>query len=218
MNPVVIIPAFNPPKSFKVLIESILKIRSIPIIVIDDGSNQKIDIKHDSLTLLYNINNKGKGYSLKKAFHYAYKKNFTHAVTLDADFQHDPKLLNNFLEINEDATIVLGKRCFNKDMPLIRKFSNVTTSFILSCICRRRIYDSQCGYRRYKLCQTCSENYTENGFNFESEVLIRLIGKNNCSLHHVKIPTIYETEVSTINNILDTFKFVRLILREIFTY
>jgi glycosyltransferase involved in cell wall biosynthesis len=217
MKPIVIIPAFNPPESFKILISRIHKIAPIPIIVVDDGSDSFVNIKYDYLIILRNINNKGKGYSLNKAFNYAYEQGYTHSITLDADSQHDPRLLCDFLEINEDISVVIGMREFNNRMPIHRKISNVISSKIISYICGQNIYDSQCGYRRYKLSDVCSENYIENGFQFESEVLIKLLGRGNSTIYHLKIPTIYEIETSYINNLIDTIKFIRLILRSIIT-
>ena len=56
-----------------------------------------------------------------------------------------------------------------------------------------------------------SFDYREDGFQFESEVLIKLLC-NNCTLHHIEIPTIYAQEKSSMNNIWDTIKFIRLIM------
>jgi hypothetical protein len=216
MKPVIIIPAYNPPQTFNQLISEINNTISNPIIVIDDGSYPVIK-ENNSIILLRNIKNTGKGYSLIKAFNYAYKLGYTHAITLDADFQHDPRYLEQFLEINEDITIVIGKRHFNITMPVHRKISNIVTSFIISYICGKKIFDSQCGYRRYKLSNVCDENYIENGFQFESEVLIKLMKKKNHTIYHLDVPTIYHKEFSSINNIFDTIKFLRLIYRSVFT-
>ena len=213
MNPVIIIPAYNPLDTFKNLISSIYKICPLPIIVVDDGSMPSIQLEHQNLILIRNINNIGKGYSLNKAFHYAHDKGYTHAVTMDADFQHDPQMLGTFLGIKKDVAIVIGKRDYNNNMPIHRQLSNKITSLIISYICGKKVYDSQCGYRRYKLSNICSENFIENGFQFETEVLIKLLSRKNCTLHQIKIPTIYDKEISSMNNILDTFKFIRLIFR-----
>ena len=99
-------------------------------------------------------------------------------------------------------------------MPLHRRISNKLTSSAISFICRVQILDSQCGYRRYKLDNVCSETYMEHGFQFESEVLIKLLC-NNCTLHHIEIPTIYNQEHSSMSNFWDTVKFIRLIVRSL---
>ena len=67
MNPVIIIPAYNPPKNFKNLIIQINKLYKINIIIVDDGSSSNIKIEFDNILILKNKLNRGKGYSLKKA-------------------------------------------------------------------------------------------------------------------------------------------------------
>ena len=149
MNIAIIIPAFNPPESFLSLLKTISTISKLTIIIIDDGSFPEIIIKNPEIIILRNKQNQGKGFSLLKAFKYAQKNDFTHAVTLDADSQHDPRLIEMFLEVNEDISLVLGTRIFNKDMPYHRRISNKLTSLIISFLSSETIQDSQCGYRRY---------------------------------------------------------------------
>ena len=217
MNIAIIIPAFNPPDSFLALLKTISTISKLTIIIIDDGSFPEIIIKNPEIIILRNKQNQGKGFSLLKAFNYAQENGFTHAVTLDADSQHDPKLIEMFLEVNENISLVLGTRKFGKDMPCHRRISNKLTSLIISFLSGEMIQDSQCGYRRYKLIDICSEKFIETGFQFESEILIKLLRKK-CSYHQVGIPTIYGNEKSSINNIIDTLKLIRLILRSIIKY
>jgi len=214
MNLVIIIPTYNPPDSFSSLLKSIRKITSKPIIIIDDGSTPKINMDYSGVLILRNRHNQGKGYTLIKGFQYAVNKGFTHAITIDADYQHDPELINSFLEYDENINLVLGIRNFTEDMPIHRRISNKLTSYIISLLCGTTVLDSQCGYRRYKLKDVCSESFSEKGFQFESEVLIKLL-RNNCTHANLEISTIYNRENSSINNFSDTFKFIRLILRKI---
>ena len=217
MNIAIIIPAYNPPSSFDTLITTISTISQYSIIIIDDGSWPKIIINDSKVTILRNNFNQGKGYSLLKGFKHAKQKNFTHAITLDADSQHDPRLIKMFVEVNEDISIVLGTRNFDAHMPFNRIISNKLTSLIISILCGLKIQDSQCGFRRYKLIDIDTEVFMEIGFQFESEILIKLL-KNRCSYYEIYIPTIYGTEKSSINNIFDTLKFIRLIIKSIIKY
>ena len=212
MKPIIIIPAYNPPKSFMTLLQNVRNLVSIPIMIVDDGSAPRIVLKDDHAILLRNNNNSGKGFSLIRGFREALNRGYSHAITMDADSQHDPNILKSFIEVNENISIVLGSRYFNENMPLYRRISNKLTSSVISFICQEKILDSQCGYRRYELDCVCSEIYNEHGFQFESEVLIKILF-NNGSMHFIEIPTIYAQENSSINNFLDTFKFIRLILR-----
>ncbi len=177
MNIAIIIPAFNPPESFLSLLTTISTISKLTIIIIDDGSFPEIIIKNPEIIILRNKQNQGKGFSLLKGFKYAQENDFTHAVTLDADSQHDPRLIKYFLEINEEISLVLGVRKFEKDMPYHRRISNKLTSLIISLLSSETIQDSQCGYRRYKLIDIESEMFIETGFQFESEILIILLRK-----------------------------------------
>ena len=214
MNLAIIIPTYNPPDTFSSLLKSIRKITSKPIIIIDDGSTPKINMEYSGVVVLRNRHNQGKGDTLIKGFQYAENEGFTHAITIDADYQHDPELINSFFEFDENINLVLGTRNFTEDMPIHRRISNKLTSYIISLLCGTRVLDSQCGYRRYKLKDVCSESFQEKGFQFESEVLIKLL-RNNCTHANLEIPTIYNRENSSINNFSDTFKFIRLILRNI---
>ena len=86
-----------------------------------------------------NKQNQGKGFSILKGFKYAQENDFTHAVTLDADSQHDPRLIEMFLEVNKDISLVLGTRIFRKDMPYHRIISNKLTSLIISFLESRKV-------------------------------------------------------------------------------
>ena len=215
MQQTIIIPAYNPPNTIFQLISTIHTITICPIIIIDDGSDPPISLESINCTLLRNDQNMGKGAALLKGLNYAQTSGFTHAVTLDADNQHDPEILPSFLECDENISIVLGAREFDHTMPVHRKISNKLTSNIISRICKKKILDSQCGYRRYSLQDVCSKTYSESGFQFESEVLFKLL-RDNYTLKHISVPTIYSNENSAMNNFRDTFKFINLIFRYIF--
>ena len=214
MNPVIIIPAYNPPNTFNNLISSILTYSKLPIIIVDDGSDKEIQIDKNSVIILRNRQNMGKGIALMKGMSYALKHGYTHSVTLDADSQHDPSYIPQFLDMDEGICIVLGKREFKGNMPIHRRFSNLVTSKLISKLTSQQVLDSQCGYRRYKLAEVTNESYNEDGFQFESEVLIRLL-RRNYRLQHISIPTIYTDSGSSMNNFRDTIKFMRLIFRNI---
>ena len=214
MIPSIIIPAYNPPVTFPNLLQSIRNITSIPIIIVDDGSNSGIEIDpvYKNIKLLKNQINNGKGFSLIKGFHYAYDQGYTHCITLDADSQHDPSLIPNFLLIDESVSVACGRRAFKRPMPFKRMLSNIITSKIISLICHTKVYDSQCGYRCYRVRDICKEKFEENGFQFETEVLIKHLRKG-LRLSHIEIPTIYSNEGSAMQHFHDTLKFINLIIR-----
>ena len=213
MENIILIPAYNPPSTFFELIKKIQNSCILKIIIVDDGSYPIINIKvNKNIILMRNKTNKGKGYSLLKGFKYCKENNYNYCITIDADSQHDPFYINQFINSEKNYSLVLGKRKFSQDMPIHRRASNLITSKIISFLSNSKINDSQCGFRRYNVSHVLDYNYNEFGFQFETEVLIKLL-KNKYLFKEINIPTIYNEEKSFINNIADTYKFIRLILR-----
>ena len=210
MKCLVVIPCYNDHGYLEGLVAEIKK-QTQHILIIDDGSDDKVRNVYDC-SMIRNKTNSGKGYSIKKGIQYAASKNFTHLITIDSDGQHDPCCIKEFIEFDKNVDIVIGKRRFDSSMPFHRKISNVLTSFILSILTKYKIEDSQCGYRRYKIDSIVNLSFYENGFQFESEILIKALRKG-CTLNSILIPTIYSAEKSSIKNISDSFKFIKLITK-----
>ena len=215
MNLVIIIPSYNSNRSLTQLIEIISRDYDRDIIVVDDGSDEAFVCEYSNVNVIRNIENKGKGFSLRRGFKIAKEEGYTHAITLDADLQHNPDEIGKFINIPENIDFVLGYRERDSSMPIHRKFSNQVTTSIISRLSRETILDSQCGFRRYNLNLISSVSYREEGFQFESEVLIKCISQGS-SLEQIKIETIYDkNNKSYIRHVSDTLKFIRLILRSL---
>ncbi len=218
----VIIPAYNADHTLPLLLSKLKELyKNIHLYVIDDGSDTNVANYIDPLPdmeILSHINNKGKGTALKTGLKKAQQENFDYALCLDADLQHDPARIIDFIQKQQDldADIILGRRDFNlRNMPVARVISNYTTSLIISARIGRRLYDSQCGFRLVRLDRIDLDSFIYNGFQFESEFLIRQADKG-LAIEEVKIPTIYSNEKSSINHASDTLKFIKLLLHSIF--
>jgi len=215
MNLVIIIPSYNSNRSLSELIELINRDYSKNIIVVDDGSSDIFACEYDNVDVIRNKKNRGKGYSLQKGFKRAQDRGYTHAVTLDADLQHNPDEIDKFINISEDIDFVLGYRERDHSMPIHRKLSNKITTSLISRLTGKNIFDSQCGFRRYNISLINSFHYLEDGFQFESEVLIKCLPQG-ASMQQIKIETIYDkNNKSYIRHVSDTFKFIGLILRSL---
>ncbi len=216
MKPILIIPSFNEEDTIYLLTQKLIKY-DIPILIVDDGSSIKIqnNILPNNVLLIRNNTNTGKGYSLQKAFSYSKDKlNVSHAIVIDADFQHDPKFVKHFLEADSSLDIVCGVRTFDSTMPIHRRLSNFITSKIISILTKVTISDSQCGYRRYNIQKFNKITCHEKGFQFESEFLIKAL-RNKWSYKELPISTIYNNNKSKIRNMSDTVKFIYLIIRNL---
>ena len=162
--------------------------------------------------------NRGKGAALKTGMEYARAQGYTHAITLDADGQHDPLFLPDFLAcINErPVEMIIGARDLTApDMPFHRKLSNNITSLMLSLRIGHRILDAQVGYRCYPLNDSRLWNSIEDGFQFESDVFFKA-RKLKYALAWLPISVIYNGEGSHIHVVKDTLRFIRTYLRSFF--
>ena len=215
-NTAILIPSYNSNKQLQKLLYQLKEQQDNQIIVIDDGSPDPVELDYNDVSLIQNESNRGKGLSLRRGFDFARQKGFKHVVTMDSDLQHDPKELDLFLDSEDNLDFILGCRERDDSMPISRKFSNWVTSAIISRITGTKITDSQCGYRRYSLHAIDNIEFSETGFQFESEVLIKAVNPQS-KIEQVKVSTIYDKDnKSYINHFSDTLKFIRLIVRSIF--
>jgi glycosyltransferase involved in cell wall biosynthesis len=178
-KPLVLIPAYNSFNYLEKLIPGVLKY--IPdILVVDDGSTDATTELADSpgVHILRHSSNRGKGAALKTGFDYALREGFEVIVTLDSDGQHDPQYIPAFLKAYEDTNcdLIIGSRIHDKvDMPWDRRFSNWTTSHLLSLLLRAKIEDIQSGYRLYSRRLLESLHLESDRFELETEIVIKAV-------------------------------------------
>lgn len=217
MKTLVIIPAYNEAQGIGNLIEDV-RAFGLDTLVIDDGSidNTSHIAKDKGAIVLSNKRNLGKGTALRLGFEFALKNNYDAVITMDADGQHSPKDLPKFLAaLNTQTAIVIGSRMESaQNMPLVRLLTNKFMSYLLSKACRQRIPDSQCGFRLINLRVLKEFNLSTSRYEIESEVLIR-VSRLGYKILSVPIETIYRHTKSQINPFIDTLRFIRFMLREL---
>jgi glycosyltransferase involved in cell wall biosynthesis len=161
--------------------------------------------------------NRGKGEALKTGFDFAAKRDFAAVITLDADLQHAPESIPAFIEAYREATcdIVVGARNIALSvMPFARWWTNRTTSWIISKMVKQRITDSQSGYRLIATRVWQNIPLSTTGYDLESEILIKA-GKMGYRIGEVPIETIYTGGKSYINPWADTWRFIKLVWRNL---
>ena len=215
----IVLPVFNEAEYIEKLFFEVSKyINKNNILVVNDGSSDNSGnvIKRLPVRYIEHTHNLGKGAALLTGLNYAKNAGYQWVITLDGDGQHQPRYISDFLrQINQNnADIILGNRQNRtKKMPAHRILSNGITSIIISlCAGLTRIHDSQCGYRACRLACIDPKIFSEQGFQFESEMILRL-GKSGCSIVEIPIETKYDNESSSINLIGDTLKFIKLVFK-----
>lgn len=215
----VVIPIHNESRTIGPLIKSIGR-KGLDIVVIDDGSMDNCGeiARAQGARVITNTTKQGKGLSLKKGFAFALEHGYDGVITMDGDGQHDVLDIDCFLNKihTQPNCIITGSRMANsKGMPWIRFLTNSVMSLLISCICRRKIPDTQCGFRYIGAEILRNINLQSNDFEIETEVLIKA-SRQGYPIHSLPIKTIYSNERSKINPLQDTVRFIVYILKEIF--
>jgi glycosyltransferase involved in cell wall biosynthesis len=111
--------------------------------------------------------------------------------------------------------IIIGSRMNDiSNMPAIRKCTNKLTSFIGSLLVHQEIRDSQSGFRLISSDVLRTVELETTGFEMESELLVKA-SRAGFRIASVPIKTIYGQEVSKINPVADTIRFLRLLFRSL---
>ena len=219
MKVYVVIPTYNEAKAIAGILKRVKAQRVEAAVVIDDGSSDNTaQIAKDSgAIVLANKQNAGKGASLLKGFDYLLTHGFDAVITMDGDGQHLPEDIPLFLNYKLPSAIIVGNRMSQtKNMPAIRIITNKFMSWMISGICKQKIPDTQCGFRlirREVLEKIHLESYK---YEIESELLIKA-ARSGFKINSVDIGTVYAGEKSQINPFVDSLRFIRYMIKELWT-
>jgi len=215
----VLMPAFNEAEGLVRVLRSLSSVPKQHILVVDDGSQDGTSeaARAEGVCVLRHEVNLGKGAAHRSGFAYFLERDYDAIVTLDTDGQHDPLEIPLFLEKAERAraSIIIGTRRLSLcQMPLVRYLTNRITSLIVSLLAHTRIRDSQSGFRLISAKVLRDIRLTTTKYDTESEILIKASRRRH-RIDSVPTKTIYRREISYINPVVDTLRFVRLILRSL---
>ena len=214
----VVIPTYNEAKTIASIIRKIRQ-QELEVVVIDDGSldNTYEIAKDNGAIVLRNENNEGKGASLIKGFHYAQDRDCDAVITMDGDGQHLPEEIPYFIRLAKysNSGIFIGNRMFKiKSMPFVRVFTNKLMSWLISFVAGQSIPDTQCGFRLIKKEVLEKINLKTSKYETESEIIIKA-SRLGFKIESVPIKSIYSGEKSQINPVIDTLRFIKFIIREL---
>jgi len=201
-----IIPAYNEEKDIKGVIRDTKKYVK-NILIIDDGSKDRTYeiTKREGVTAVKHIINLGKGAALKTGCDFAVKSGAEILVVLDADAQHEPKEIPNFIRSLKDVDMVFGYRQL-EGMPFILKFGNLCINKITQLLFKIRIRDTQSGYRAFTSRAYRKIRWKASNYSMESEMIANL-GKHKLKYKEIPIRTIY-TDRYKGTTVLDGIKIV----------
>jgi glycosyltransferase involved in cell wall biosynthesis len=145
----IIIPAYNEEKTVAGVVRNAKKYGKV--IVIDDASSDRTALqakKAGAIVVRHKIN-RGLGGALRTGFAEALKRNEKVIITLDADGQHDPVEIRQFIEkINEGYDFVLGERDL-RAYPFVKKFGNFFLNNMTNFVSGTNLKDTESGFRAF---------------------------------------------------------------------
>ncbi|MBA2405344.1 MAG: DUF2062 domain-containing protein, partial [Bdellovibrionales bacterium] len=222
VRPLVCIPTFNNAESILTVIKETLALSNRPVLVMDDGSavpvlqlvNKDPELKihlANRLSIHRFEQNQGKGAALQKAFQIALSRNFTHLISMDGDGQHkatDLTLIQEEILLYPWALIIGKRKLTGVNVPTSSKFGRNFSNFWVKYQTDTTIEDSQSGFRSYPLFFVQNFKFFTKQYDFEIEVLIRLMWKK-VEVREVEIDVYYppaEERVSHFDKLWDNVK------------
>lgn len=177
----VIIPAYNEEQTLGSVISettSIMNSMKMPyeIIVVDDGSTDgtREVAKSCKVVTLFNGENKGKGFALRKGFNSA-RGNII--VTLDSDGSHNPKEIPGLIEPLFNGTdITAGSRFLGRGRHFttaLKRLGNSLFNLTILTLTGKRVTDSQSGFRAFKREFLQHVGLESEGYEIETEITVK---------------------------------------------
>jgi len=208
----VLIPARNEARTIGPIVEEVRS--GFPVLVVDDGSTDDTAAiaRKAGAEVVSHSTNLRKGAALKTGFSWAMNNGYEAVITMDADGQHDPADLHNFLDTyrNRLPHFIIGKREFSK-MPWSNRFANFLGSRILSRALGVRVADNQSGFRLLTRHFLERMKLRSNGYEMEVEMIGEAV-RLRVPIVWVPIRTLYFSErKSGFRAFRDTLRFLHMV-------
>lgn len=186
----ILVPVYNHQQVVATTLAHLLTAK-LAIILIDDGSDaecrnvlENIAQSSPLIQLLRLPDNRGKGGALKAGLRAARDRQFSHALQIDADGQHDIADLKRFISTAREnpEALICGHPIYDNSVPTLRFYARYLTHiWVWINSLSLAVKDSMCGFRVYpvKAITTLLEQEAMgNRMEFESEIAVRWVWRN----------------------------------------
>ena len=195
MKTVAVIPAYNESTHISSVIQRVSP-HVDHVVVVDDGSMddtyaQAAAFGGNVVALQHTIN-LGKGAALTTACEAAKRLHGDIIITMDADDQHNPDHIPQFITELQDqqVDIVFGAREFNNAMPFTMIVGNRGLSVIINVLFKMLVHDTQSGYRAFTSTAYDRLKWRSTGYEAETEMIVRA-SEHQLAYSEIPIDTIY---------------------------
>jgi len=186
MKTCIVIPYYNHPRAIEGVV-SALKPLNLQCLIVDDGSEESsrpvladIESRESWVKVLRLPENGGKGAAVMAGCDAALASDFTHALQIDADGQHEIADAVRVLEVSRSnpAAMVSGEAIYDSTAPRSRLYGRYLTHvWVWINTLSLDIRDSMCGLRVYPLAATCGiwrKSRIGHRMDFDIEIMVRL--------------------------------------------
>jgi dolichol-phosphate mannosyltransferase len=186
MKTLIIIPTYNERENIEALAAQITGLNAeFHVLIVDDNSPdgtgsivQSLGAKNGRIHLLSRPAKQGLGSAYLAGFAYAIEHHVEHIVTMDADFSHDPSLLELLVKRSLYCDVVIGSRYTAggkiENWPWLRRQLSLTANRLARRAVGHDLGDWTSGYRCYRrhaIEKLPLDSLRSNGYSFLVEVL-----------------------------------------------
>ena len=186
----ILVPVYNHQQVVATTLAHLLS-ANLAIILIDDGSDtecrtvlERIAQSSPLIQLLRLPVNRGKGGALKAGLRAAQERQFSHALQIDADGQHDMTDLERFIASAREnpKALICGHPVYDDSVPALRFYARYLTHiWVWINALSLAVKDSMCGFRVYPLKEIITlldQESMGNRMEFESEIAVRWVWRD----------------------------------------
>ena len=186
MRPLAIVPTYNERENLPPLVAELLRVESLGILVVDDGSPDGTGAEADRLAresagrvrVLHRHGARGLGRSYVDGMAAALESGATHVCQMDADFSHDPADVPRLLEASRDADLVIGSRYVPggslRNWPAHRVMLSAVANRYVRAITGLPVHDCTSGFRCWRrelLARLPLADIVSDGYAFQVELV-----------------------------------------------
>ncbi len=199
----VIIPTYNEAENIgRLLVELAERYPfSLDILVIDDNSPdgtadivRSIQLTTRGLYLMTRERKSGLGTAYIAGFGYALQQGYRYVLEMDADYSHDPVMIQRFLEAISSSDLVIGSRYMNNTVnvvnwPLGRLILSKTASIYTRLVTGMPVADPTSGFKCFSadvLRELNFDRINSQGYSFQIEMNFR-VWKKGFSIKEIPI-------------------------------
>jgi glycosyltransferase involved in cell wall biosynthesis len=190
MKVAIVIPAYNEEKSIAKVLKEINEKHEVSIIVVDDCSSDatsRVSTKNGAYVVTLKINS-GYNVALHAGINVAIEQGYTHCVTMDADGQHPPELISDFIKyFKDEVPFVFG--CRENPARWGEKIFSIWTNWIYGLV------DPLCGMKGYDL-RVLNSGRAFPSYDSVGTELLMWVLKKNYLWKQIKVPQIDRKDVA----------------------